>query len=300
MSSTSTNPPSTVILWVHPRSCSTMFEQSILQRPKEFRVLHEPMGDAWYFGPERVAPRFSAQDCQQRYPQFSDSTFEKVWTNIVTPQTPNRTFSKDMAQYIFNTTENPVSTTLGPVNDKQDGNPTLIPSHLLLDPSIVHTFLIRTPEKAIPSYYRLCYPGSPTDFNEFDPKESGYKEVLELFKFLKTNSDKEPLILDANDLLEHPKEIMKIWCQHVGVEFDESMLQWNEGTREHFAKWPGWHTSAENSTGVGQGLSDKHITPENHQTNNGSIKRELPDIVKQTIEENKPYYEYLKQFVTKP
>ncbi|KAM0787784.1 hypothetical protein ACM66B_003839 [Microbotryomycetes sp. NB124-2] len=299
MSPKSSSPPSTIVLWVHPRSCSTMFEQSILQRPEDFRVLHEPMGDAWYFGPERIAPRFSEQDCNERYSQYKDATFKRTWDNIVTPQSPARTFSKDMAQYIFNqpkTTAN-IKSVPSFSNIEQD-NPSLIPEAQLLDPSVVHTFLIRTPDKAIPSYHRLCYPGAPTDFHFFDPEEAGYREVRLLYDYLKSKGQ-DPLVLDSADLLADPENVMKLWCQNVKVEFDPKMLQWNEGTREHFAKWPGWHTSAENSTGVGQGLSDKHITPSNHGKQEKEQK-EMPEIVRQTIEANREHYEYLKKFVKRP
>ena len=55
-----------------------MFEQIILTRPKEFRVEHEPMGDAWYFGNERVSNRFNEEKCRSSYAQYKDSTFKKV------------------------------------------------------------------------------------------------------------------------------------------------------------------------------------------------------------------------------
>lgn len=130
-----------------------------------------------------------------------------------------------MAQYIFNQPSNPSLTSVpsyGPT-----GNPSLIPTDALLDPSIVHTFLIRTPAKAIPSYHRLCYPGAPTDFEHFDPEEAGYREIRLLFDFLRQNG-RDPLILDAEDLLANPSETMKIWCDAVQVEFDPAMVRFRQ------------------------------------------------------------------------
>ncbi|ORY92928.1 hypothetical protein BCR35DRAFT_320083 [Leucosporidium creatinivorum] len=298
--------PTTVILWVHPRSCSTMFEQSVLQRPKEFKVLHEPMGDAYYFGPEKVSNRFDDAKCSKDYAHFADSTFKKTWDNIIkhnSPSDPPRTFSKDMAQYIFAPTYSSATSVPSfsstPTTSDDDDNPTLIPTSTLLSPSTVHTFLIRTPTKAIPSYHRLCYPGAPTDFDYFDPEEAGYREVRALFDFIKKAKGRTPLVLDSEDLLKSPEEVMKIWCKEVGVEFDKGMLQWDEGVQEHFAKWPGWHESAQASTGMGKGLKDHHITPSNHASGTDSPKPDHPQIVKDAIEANIADYEYLKKFVVK-
>lgn len=36
------------------------------------------MGDAWYFGPERVSTRFNKEKCDASYAQYKDSTFKKV------------------------------------------------------------------------------------------------------------------------------------------------------------------------------------------------------------------------------
>jgi len=42
-----------------------------------------------------------------------------------------------------------------------------------------HTFLIRTPQKTIPSYYRATL-GDCGDFGEFDPGEAGFTELRAL------------------------------------------------------------------------------------------------------------------------
>ncbi|KAI5476726.1 hypothetical protein MNV49_007316 [Pseudohyphozyma bogoriensis] len=266
--------PQTIILWVHPRSTSTMFECAMLQKD-DVRVLHEPMGDAWYFGPE-------------------------TWHNIVTAPSPNtRTFSKDMAQYIF-APPSATSTSAASFSSHHTTptNPTLIPTSLLLDPSIHHTFLIRTPEKAVPSYHRLCYPGSETGFEYWDPEEAGYLELRKLFEFLRSEG-MEPEVIDSEDLLKKPEEVMSGWCERAGVEFEKSMLEWNEGTREHFAKWPGFHCAAENSKGIGKGVKAEHKTACNYTSSDKKKHPELSEEVKACIEDNMPHYLYMKQFVGK-
>lgn len=56
---------------------------------------------------------------------------------------------------------------------------------------------------------------------------------------------------------------------------------------------PGFHTSAENSSGIGKGLDAKHITPANH----GGEKASLPNEVEDCIADNMASYEYLRRFV---
>merc|ERR1712137_1446052 len=147
-----TSSPATIVLWCHPRSTSTMFERAFLNRPNVFEVLHEPLGDAWYFGPNRVAPRYSAEKCASDYSQYKDSTTAKTWAEIVQHKEKPRTFVKDMAQYICM----PATTASTAPALPEEGNPTYLPSSDLFAPGVIHTFLIRTPEKAVPSYHKLC------------------------------------------------------------------------------------------------------------------------------------------------
>ncbi|KAJ7761921.1 hypothetical protein DFH07DRAFT_413568 [Mycena maculata] len=286
--------PRVVILWVHPRSTSTMFECAMLQRP-DFQVLHEPMGDAWYFGSERVSKRYSAEVCAKDFAQYSTSTFKKTWEGIIKPADGSkRVFSKDMAQYIFPlpSSSNDSVPSFGP-----SGNPTLIPTEALLDSDIQHTFLIRTPEKAVPSYHRLCYPGSETGFEYWDPEEAGYRELRLLFDFLRSHG-RAPVILESAELLAHAPEVMKSWCESAGIEFNEKMLQWDEGTKEHFKKWPGFHTAAENSQGIGRGVKEKYKTLYNYAVNGkGSSPPDLPEDVRKCIADNMADYNYLLSFV---
>lgn len=204
-----------------------------------------------------MAPRYSAEVCEKDYPQYKDSTYKKVrlnastwctaslltfvsqtWENIVHPgdhEGFERTFSKDMAQYIFAPASSSVTdvASFPKSSPADDGNPTLIPTSILLDPSVHHTFLIRTPKKAVPSYHRLCYPGAETGFDYFDPEEAGYSELRRLFDFVRSKGERQPMVVESEQLLAAPEKVLSKWCEEVQVPFDVSMLEWSEGTREH-------------------------------------------------------------------
>lgn len=42
------------------------------------RVLHEPLGEAYYYGPERMSNRFTAENRPEDFEKYSQLTFAKV------------------------------------------------------------------------------------------------------------------------------------------------------------------------------------------------------------------------------
>lgn len=167
----------------------------------------------------------------------------------------------------------------------EPGNPTVIPSELL---SQFHfTFLIRDPHYSIPSYYRCTIPplDKVTGFYNFDPSEAGYDEVRRVFDYLVSSGVVGPTfasappsprsggtngvksvngsdrsikkqdicIIDADDLLDNPKQMVEAYCQTVGLEFTSDMLRWEDEdnqtrAKEAFEKWRGFHEDAIDST----------------------------------------------------
>lgn len=136
-----------------------------------------------------------------------------------------------MAQYICMPTTTASTAPALP----EEGNPTYLPSSDLFAPGVIHTFLIRTPEKAVPSYHKLCTGDncSVTGFEYFDPAEVGLAESRRLYEFVKAKTGEEPLLIDSADLLEKPEAYMKAYCDKVGVEYTKEMLEWSSGTQEH-------------------------------------------------------------------
>ena len=142
-----------------------------------------------------------------------------------------------MAYYVFPPASSSVTSVPSlPFPRSDNVNPTLIPTELLLDPTIHHSFLIRSPIKAIPSFYRLCNgdASAVTGFEFYDPEEAGYRELRLLYDFLR-GEGRDPLIIDSEALIKNPEIVMKRWCDEAEIEFDESMLKWDEGTREHLS-----------------------------------------------------------------
>ena len=62
-------------------------------------------------------------------------------------------------------------------------------------------------------------------------------------------------VVDADDLLDNPDEIIKAYCKSVGLDYDPRMLDW-DGEEDHkqaqeaFKKWLGWHEDALQSSAL--------------------------------------------------
>lgn len=155
-------------------------------------------------------------------------------------------------------------------NSKTEGkNPTVVPRDIL--EKFHFTFLIRHPRSAIPSYYRCCIPPlvERTQFTPFMPEEAGYDELRRLFDYLKDEGIVGPkvagrdgelkegqveiCVIDADDMLDDPEGILRQYCDSIGLDFSQAMLQWDSEeshafAKEQFEKWNGFHDDAINST----------------------------------------------------
>ena len=155
----------------------------------------------------------------------------------------------------------------------KSSNPTVIPETIL--EKFHFTFLIRHPRSSIPSYYRCTIPplDKATGFYNFMPSEAGYDELRRLFDYLRSLGEIGPLVagqtehkmghgeapgaigkaqicvIDADDLLDRPNEIIQTFCESVGIKYDPAMLVWDSEedlrhARQVFAKWNGFHEDA--------------------------------------------------------
>lgn len=206
--------------------------------------------------------------------------------------------TQDMAQFIFPASSlhawHPTSkvfpatdeaTTAAPPSPME--NPTVLPTALLR--RFKHTFLMRTPERSVPSYYK-CTQNNAAGFNFFDPAEMGFVELQRLYDWMAnpastfhTDPDDErfaawpvqtshgpPPLMDASVLLSHPGYVVSLYCEATQVPFDPSMLSWDQGAVDIWAKWGTYHAAAEQSSGFQE---TKMETP----------LEEQPSIVKDTI-----------------
>ncbi|KAF2160939.1 hypothetical protein M409DRAFT_37642 [Zasmidium cellare ATCC 36951] len=339
-----------VFVATHPRACSTAFERVFMTRRQSLQTIHEPFGDAYYYGPERMGSRFEADEKARAESGFSDSTFRTIMDRIEQEAAEGkRVFIKDITYYLVPPNqqssaiapslariERGVGTSGLPVvaggkdtdSDHDSGaeadNPTVVPREIL--EKFHFTFLIRHPKSAIPSYYRCCIPPlvQRTGFDYFMPEEAGYDELRRLFDYLKDaglvgpkvctrtpNMEVPPgqveiCVLDADDMLDDPVGYLRKYCESVGLDFSEAMLNWDseeahQFAREQFEKWDGFHDDAINSTDL-KPRQHKKAPKSDEELYAEWVEKygqEAADLIKRTVDENVADYEYLKQYAIK-
>ncbi|EUC44387.1 hypothetical protein COCMIDRAFT_6267 [Bipolaris oryzae ATCC 44560] len=349
-----------IFVATHPRACSTAFERVFMTRHETLQCVHEPFGDAYYFGPERLAERYENDPKARKESGYEESTYRTIFDRIARENSEGkRVFIKDMAQYWIPPSGKPATiapslsnyrrgvgtntTELSPVTTRSDpnkppypydtkgepGNPTVIPKDLLA--TYHFTFLIRHPKYSIPSYYRCTIPplDAMTGFYNFRPDEAGYEELRRLFDFLRSEGQIGPkfagqtdeahkeqtnghtggveiCVIDADDLLDKPSEMIETFCKTTGIEWDPGMLQWDSEkdqsiAKEAFEKWKGFHEDALDSdrlrarTHKKQPKSDEQMFEEWKE----KFGDEGAKTIRDTVAANVEHYEYLKQFAVK-
>jgi len=228
------------------------------------KIFHEPYGIPYYFGPERVSYRYRNQNTA------ADATFDSV-TSKLTNKYPEHdfVFVKDMAYYL------------------KGRYSTLLSEDLM---NFSHSFLIRNPERAIPSLYRASVNEGRTGWTYFDESEAGFQEMYELYKIL-VDSGKTVTVIDCDDLLSDPETMMKLYCSAVGLKFKPGMTRWEPGPQPDWDVWQGWHNDALNSTG---------LHPPQPQRSSPKADEPVPEEVLQAARKAVPSYLELYELRLRP
>ena len=223
------------------------------------KTFHEPHHDAFFFGPERSSETFvlSPDDIQP------ESTFEKVKQQLLFDyEECVAVFAKEMAAWME-----------GRYDEYVEGRFS----------TFKHTFLIRHPVKAIQSRYNMCKQLGLS----FKTSECGFRQLYELYCVVAEKIDSNPLLVDADDLLANPKEVMKHYCSATGLPFTEKMLTWKPNVVHEgwttFRQSHAWFKNVAESCGFIKPAEEKVVT-------DYSI---LAPEVREVVEYSLPYYEAL-------
>lgn len=185
-------------------------------------------------------------------------------------QGAKRIFIKDIIYYLFPPNGAPSNLAPSLVDGakglSEENNPTVIPLDILR--RFQFTFLIRHPRRSIPSYVRCTVPplDDVTGWYHWDTAEAGYDELRRFFDFCLKEKLVDPsdlVVIDADDLLDDPESVLRAYCDRVGLDFCESMLNWSdedgEFAKHKFAKWLGWHDDALKSKNL-RARSPAHVS----------------------------------------
>lgn len=257
-----------IILWTAPRCVSTAFERSIMTL-KNSKIFHEPYSKAYYFGPEKQSPRYASQETDHQ------ATYRSI-SKMLQKEYDGRDFlfSKEMAYCVENKMH--IFTEEGFKNFQ-------------------HSFLIRHPLKAVYSLFKASTNPKLTGWDYFDPAEAGFRQMLELYEFVDRNIHRNPVVVDADDLLDYPNEILQSYCEAVGLEYEENMTSWEPGPVPEWDTWAGWHEDALKSSGF-----KPRVKKNRSRACTAFDVEDLPPEVAAVVEKCMPHYEALAAKKTLP
>ena len=217
-------PPGQVrlMMWTVPHTVSTAFAKCI-SFVKDSVILYETYLAAHMLGPDReedAAHQQRTKDFIKRASEgstvtsgFEDSqcTYKWVKEQLEEPHIGKRlVFNKDMAFAVINKLE-------------------------FLPKGYRHMFLIRHPVKTFLSYKKMYQRINSSDVQPDDGIPEWFSpgffigEMNKLLDHVKMTQDQNPIIIDADDLLNYPRAILSALFKEIGLPFEERILQWEAG-----------------------------------------------------------------------
>lgn len=146
--------------------------------------------------------------------------------------------------------------------------PGVLADRRFLASDATHTFLIRHPRDTIGSYQAL------------NPKvalhQIGFEAQYEIFRAVRDATGKWPVVVDAEDLVARPGEVVKAYCAQTGIAFLQEALNWAPGARREWRPSERWHADAQDSRTFTRHRKDYGVNVAAHPVLGGYLRHHLP------------------------
>ena len=107
---------------------------------------------------------------------------------------------------------------------------------------VMNCFLIRNPKDMIISYSKI--------HSDITRDLLGIEQQKEIFDYVQNFTGEVPPVIDAKDVLLNPRGVLTKFCNRIGIDFSEKMLNWPKGSRDTDGIWGKyWYNNVINSTG---------------------------------------------------
>jgi hypothetical protein len=137
---------------------------------------------------------------------------------------------------------------------------------------LTNAFLIREPARVLASYTQK--------WADVDLRAIGFIEQAEIFDMVAQHLGYAPPVVDSDDILADPRDVLTKLCTACGINFDDAMLKWPKGPKSFDGVWaPHWYNAVWESEGFAT-PARKDIT--------------LPKQLRHIADAAQPYYERLK------
>jgi hypothetical protein len=137
-----------------------------------------------------------------------------------------------------------------------------------------HTFMVRDPKAAIASHFRL----NP----DLGRDEIGFAWLHEIYQAVAEATGSEPVVVDGDDLVAAPEQVVEAYCERVGIPFIASALQWEPRLRPDQETTARWFESVSGSSGFDPAAAK-----------NGDVDVEAHPDLSAFLRYHQPYYDAL-------
>ena len=148
-------------------------------------------------------------------------------------------------------------------------HPDVLADRRFLAQDAEHTFLIRHPREVIRS--TLAVRRNPR------LHEIGFEAQYELYTKIRRLTGRDPLVVEAGDLMSRPADIIKAYCARVGIDFRPHALHWQPSDRP---EWQGgfshWFTGVAASSGWAAVPGRRRLDAEQHPLLDTYLAYHLP------------------------
>ena len=146
--------------------------------------------------------------------------------------------------------------------------------------SLKNVILIRKPELVLKSYKKKN--------KNYEFKDLGFQQLYEIHKFIYNRLSYFPLIIDADDLQNHPELILRKLCDNLEIPFYRSMLNWSPGSKDYDGIWGAhWYNEINKTIGFSK-RTNSYTTNEENMT----MSKKDKIIIEKA---NKFYYQILEK-----
>ena len=132
-----------------------------------------------------------------------------------------------------------------------------------------HTFLIRHPRETLRSYLAI----------RRNPRihEIGFEAQYELHTKVSRLTGRDPLVVDASDLMRRPADTVRAYCAHAGIGFRPHALSWQPSDRpEWLGGFSHWFTGVAASSGLGEVPRRRSLDADQHPLLSTYLAYHLP------------------------
>ena len=203
-------------MWSGPRNISTAMMRSFGNRPAT-KVVDEP----FYAHYLLKRPHIAHPD-REKIIDYYETDSRKIIDELTAPlpEGIKLYYQKHMCQHML------------------DDNPP-IPLDWL--DKVTNVFLIRDPRDVVRSWVKVV--------PDLTLEETGLPKQVELFRMVQKQTGRIPAVIDTDDVLDDPLNVLSKLCEYINLPFSERMLKWERGPKPYDGIWaPHWYNNVNAST----------------------------------------------------